>query len=140
MILVCGVPWAVTMILPFAIVGQGVSSREGGLYMGVLNIFVVLPQIMVSVFIPFVIKWFDHDVVAALVTGGFSSVIAALFTLRLISPSLPIQEVHATEETVDLLTNITSTTTNGQIQIDHDTEKMEKRSYGSAAIALPSSC
>lgn len=93
-ILVCGIPWAVTMALPFSIVGEGVSSRESGLYMGALNIFVVVPQIMVSVFIPFVIALFNHNVVAALVAGGFSSIIAAFFALRLIKPVPPIEEIR----------------------------------------------
>jgi len=98
-ILVCGVPWAVTMALPFTIVGQGVSTRESGLYMGALNIFVVLPQIMVAVFIPFVISIFDHEVVAALVAGGISSIIAALFALRLITPTptIEIEEIRMPE-------------------------------------------
>jgi len=105
-ILVCGIPWAVTMILPFTIVGQGVLPSQGGLYMGALNIFVVLPQIMVSVFVPFIISIFDHKVVSALVAGGISSIIAAFCALRLITPPGQYEEVIVIDNRVDETTTL----------------------------------
>lgn len=41
----CGIPWAVTMVLPFAIIGQGVDATESGLYMG-------LYQYLTNIFLP----------------------------------------------------------------------------------------
>lgn len=96
LIIACGVPWTVTMVLPFAIVGEGVAPEEGGLYMGVLNIFVVIPQILVSLFIPIVISIFHHKIVFALITGGIASIIAAIFALRLVTPRLLLLEVNTT--------------------------------------------
>lgn len=95
----CGIPWTVTMVLPFAIIGQGVSAGESGLYMGVLNIFVVVPQIIVSLIVPVIIKHFK-TVAAALVAGGISSVIAAGFSWRLITPKI---EEALSEETKPLV-------------------------------------
>eukprot|EP00026_Physarum_polycephalum_P006135 Phypoly_transcript_06176.p1 GENE.Phypoly_transcript_06176~~Phypoly_transcript_06176.p1 ORF type:complete len:534 (+),score=38.24 Phypoly_transcript_06176:118-1719(+) len=92
-IVVCGIPWTVTMVLPFAIVGQGVAPHESGLYMGVLNIFVVIPQILVSLLIPIVITLFHHKTVSALITGGIASVIAAVVALRLVTPKIQVIEV-----------------------------------------------
>jgi len=105
LILVCGIPWAVTMVLPFTIVGEAVATHESGLYMGALNIFVVIPQILVSLFIPFVIALFDKKVEAALFVGGIFAIIAALFTLRLI---MPIRLERVTGDSIPFETETTS--------------------------------
>jgi solute carrier family 45 protein 1/2/4 len=97
-IAVSGIPWTVTMILPFAIVGQAVETCESGLYMGVMNIFVVLPQMLVSLLLPGVITLFHHKIVSALITGGFFAIIAAFCSLRLIMPRIQVQEVDSTTQ------------------------------------------
>jgi len=88
-IAICGIPWTVTMALPFTIVGQGVSTAESGLYMGAMNIFIVLPQLIVSLCVGFLISLFDHNLVVALVTGGISAAIAAVLVFRLIVVKAP---------------------------------------------------
>jgi solute carrier family 45 protein 1/2/4 len=80
----CGIPTAVTMVLPFTIVGQGVSTTDSGLYMGALNIFVVLPQLLVSVSAGFIIEAFHNNIASVLAAGGVCAFIAAGFCLRLI--------------------------------------------------------
>jgi MFS family permease len=45
---VMGVGWAAIVSLPFAIMSQHVEQSRIGLYMGVFNLAVVLPQLMVS--------------------------------------------------------------------------------------------
>ncbi len=45
---VVGVGWAAIVSLPFAIMSQRVDQRRIGLYMGVFNLSVVLPQLLVS--------------------------------------------------------------------------------------------
>ena len=45
---VLGVGWAAIVSLPFAIMSQRVEQRRIGLYMGVFNLSVVLPQLLVS--------------------------------------------------------------------------------------------
>jgi len=45
---VVGIGWAAIVSLPFAIVSQKVSEARMGLYMGLFNLSVVLPQLVVS--------------------------------------------------------------------------------------------
>jgi MFS family permease len=45
---VLGIGWAAIVSLPFAIVSQKVSEARMGLYMGLFNLSVVLPQLVVS--------------------------------------------------------------------------------------------
>jgi len=45
---VLGIGWAAIVSLPFAIVSQKVNQARMGLYMGLFNLSVVLPQLVVS--------------------------------------------------------------------------------------------
>jgi len=45
---VVGIGWASIVSLPFAIVSQKVSQARMGLFMGLFNLSVVLPQLVVS--------------------------------------------------------------------------------------------
>jgi maltose/moltooligosaccharide transporter len=45
---VVGVGWAATVSLPFAIMSQKVDQKKMGLYMGLFNLSVVLPQLVAS--------------------------------------------------------------------------------------------
>ena len=69
------------MVFPFTLVSYVVPESEIGLYMGVLNIFVVLPQLLVSVTIEFVIKQFNGNLAAALATGGIFALICMSVTV-----------------------------------------------------------
>lgn len=85
----CGIPWTAVMVFPFTLVAMSVAEEECGMYMGlfasigtpidslqgVLNIFVVIPQILVSVGIGFLINLFDGNLAAALTAGSISAVI-----------------------------------------------------------------
>jgi len=88
-----GIPWAVTMVLPFTIIGQGVDATESGLYMGALNIFVVLPQLLVAVSMGALIHAFNDNDAASFAVGGVSSIIAACCVFFLIIES-PVREVN----------------------------------------------
>lgn len=48
MMALCGVGWAAIVSLPFAIMSQKVDQSRMGLYMGVFNLSVVLPQLVAS--------------------------------------------------------------------------------------------
>ena len=53
---VVGIGWAAIVSLPFAIVSQKVSQARMGLYMGLFNLSVVLPQLVVSLGVALVIS------------------------------------------------------------------------------------
>jgi len=48
MMTVLGIGWAATVSLPFAIMSQKVEQSKMGLYMGIFNLSVVLPQLVAS--------------------------------------------------------------------------------------------
>jgi hypothetical protein len=78
-----GIPWAVVMVFPFTLVSYAVPEAETGLYMGVLNIFVVLPQLLVALTIGFIMDAFDGNVASALATGGVFALVCKILILRL---------------------------------------------------------
>jgi MFS family permease len=45
---ILGIGWAATISLPFAIMSQKVDQAKMGLYMGLFNLAVVLPQLVAS--------------------------------------------------------------------------------------------
>ncbi|KAN0036660.1 hypothetical protein ACTFIV_001967 [Dictyostelium citrinum] len=96
-----GIPWAVVMILPFSIVGMGVEDNESsGLNIGTLNIFVVVPQMVVSLGISLILDLSKGNVVYSLLTGSVASFFATLFCCRIIIPKHhghpigDIEEIH----------------------------------------------
>lgn len=51
-----GIGWAATVTLPFPIMSELVAKKRTGLYMGIFNLSVVIPQLLVTLFIG---KWID---------------------------------------------------------------------------------
>ena len=63
---VAGVGWAATVSLPFAIMSQKVDQARMGLYMGLFNLSVVLPQLVASLGIGEVVSRADLTTGAAI--------------------------------------------------------------------------
>ena len=78
-----GIPWSITMVVPPYLVGRFATDDDGGAQMGVLNMFVVIPQLVTSAFIWIVILIFRNSVTSALVTGGLFSFVGAVLCLFL---------------------------------------------------------
>jgi MFS family permease len=55
-----GIGWASIVSLPFAIFSQKIAKEEMGLYMGLFNLSVVLPQLVVSLGISLVVSRADN--------------------------------------------------------------------------------
>jgi maltose/moltooligosaccharide transporter len=90
-----GLAWASTLTMPYAILAGALPPEKMGFYMGVFNFFIVIPQIIASAILGFVIKdIFQEQGVYALVIGGVAMVIAGLLNFM----------VHdADKETEDVL-------------------------------------
>ena len=77
-----GIAWASILSMPYAILSGALPSDKMGLYMGIFNFFIVLPQMLAaSVLGFFVQRLFGGQAVLALVLGGVAWVIAAILTL-----------------------------------------------------------
>ena len=78
-----GVAWASILSMPYAMLSNALPPSKMGFYMGVFNFFIVLPQIVASVGLGFVVERFlGNDATRALLVGGVSMLLAAALTLR----------------------------------------------------------
>ena len=82
-----GFAWASILSVPYAILANSLPAHKMGLYMGIFNFFIVLPQILAASILGFLItKVFDNQPIYALVIGGASMLVAGILTLRVNDP------------------------------------------------------
>ena len=78
-----GIAWAAILSMPYAILSTALPARRMGVYMGVFNFFIVIPQIVAAALLGFLVgRFFGGQAVYALAIGGASLVLAAVLTLR----------------------------------------------------------
>jgi maltose/moltooligosaccharide transporter len=78
-----GFAWASIVSLPYALLADSVPSRKMGVYMGIFNFFIVIPQLIAAAALGAVVKrLLGGEPIYALVIGGVSFTIAALCSLR----------------------------------------------------------
>lgn len=79
-----GIAWASILAMPYAMLSNALPADKMGFYMGVFNFFIVLPQILASVGLGWVMgRFLGNDATKALLLGGISMLLAAALTLRL---------------------------------------------------------
>ncbi len=84
-----GFAWASILSLPYALLSNALPIKKMGLFMGIFNFFIVLPQILAASILGFLInQFFDGQTIYALVIGGVSMILAALMCLRVQEPNL----------------------------------------------------
>jgi MFS family permease len=80
MMAVCGIGWASIVSLPFAIMSEKVDKSRMGFFMGIFNLSVVLPQLLVSLFIgKFILDAEDKNII--FIISGVSLALSAVFWL-----------------------------------------------------------
>jgi maltose/moltooligosaccharide transporter len=83
-----GFAWASILSLPYALLSDCVPAAKMGLYMGIFNFFIVIPQLVAASVLGFLLKVFFHGApVYALTLGGVCFVIAGLLALRVPQPA-----------------------------------------------------
>jgi maltose/moltooligosaccharide transporter len=81
-----GIAWASILSMPYAMLAPALPKEKIGVMMGMFNLFIVLPQILASSLLGFLLKHFLHsEPMNALVLGGASMGLAALFTLLVVN-------------------------------------------------------
>jgi maltose/moltooligosaccharide transporter len=74
-----GIAWASIMAMPYVMLSNSVPKERMGVYMGIFNMFIVIPQLISMVTIPFIYKSvLGNDPRNALVAAGISLFCAAL--------------------------------------------------------------
>ena len=77
-----GIAWASILSMPYAILSGALPAQKMGLYMGIFNFFIVLPQMLAATILGLLVTHlFGGQPVLALVLGGATWIIAAILTL-----------------------------------------------------------
>ncbi len=77
-----GFAWASILSMPYAILAGALPGRKMGVYMGIFNIFIVVPQLLAATILGLILRnLFGGQAVYALVIGGISFFLAAATAL-----------------------------------------------------------
>ena len=76
-----GIAWASILSMPYAILSGALPARHMGVYMGIFNFFIVIPEILASLALePVVKQLFHNEPVKVVMLGGASLLVAAVMT------------------------------------------------------------
>jgi maltose/moltooligosaccharide transporter len=79
-----GLAWCSILAMPYSMLTQSLPAHKMGVYMGIFNFFIVIPQILAATLLGFFTKHlFGNNAIYALVLGGVSMIVAAVLCLRI---------------------------------------------------------
>ena len=82
-----GFAWASILSLPYALLSDNLPAAKMGVYMGIFNFFIVIPQLLAASVLGLLLRLcFHNQPIWALALGGACLLVAALFTLRVREP------------------------------------------------------
>lgn len=77
-----GLAWASILAMPYAILTGSLPSNKMGVYMGIFNFFIVIPQITAAAILGFFVRnLFGNEAIYALLLGGLSMIVAGIFVM-----------------------------------------------------------
>jgi len=78
-----GIAWASILSMPYAMLSGCLPENKVGIYMGIFNFFIVLPEIIASLFFGWIMAHLlGNDRLIAVMIGGVLMIVAALLCLR----------------------------------------------------------
>ena len=78
-----GIAWASILAMPYAILAGSISAKKMGVYMGIFNFFIVIPQIINALIGGPLVKYaYNNEAIFALMISGFSFLIAAALVYK----------------------------------------------------------
>lgn len=93
-----GIGWAAMMGIPYTMVSKVVPQERRGVYMGILNMMIVIPMFIQTVtFGPIYEFLLGENAVNAMLFAGVFFIIAATLALRLNKPNTSVDEVDIEE-------------------------------------------
>jgi len=73
-----GIAWTSILSMPYAMLSGVLPKEKVGIYMGIFNFFIVLPEIIASIGYPWIMNHLlQNDMLAAVESGGFLMILAA---------------------------------------------------------------
>ncbi len=77
-----GIAWGSILAMPYAILAGSIPAKKMGIYMGIFNFFITIPQIINGIFGgPIVKRIYDSQAIYALIMAGICLLIAAFSVL-----------------------------------------------------------
>lgn len=77
-----GIAWASLLTMPYAILSTAVPYKKMGVYMGMFNIFIVIPQILASASLGLLVRTVFHgQAIDAIVLGGVAMIVSGILML-----------------------------------------------------------
>ncbi len=77
-----GLAWASILAMPYAILAGSLPAEKMGVYMGIFNFFIVIPQITAASILGFFVRnLFSGEAIYALLLGGVSMIIAGIMVM-----------------------------------------------------------
>jgi maltose/moltooligosaccharide transporter len=74
-----GIAWASILSMPYSMLSSFIPVQKMGIYMGIFNFFIVLPEILASIFFGKIMSTYLHnDRLMAVQIGGFLLVLAGI--------------------------------------------------------------
>lgn len=92
-----GIAWASILSMPYSILAGSLPPHRMGIFMGIFNFFIVLPEIAASLGFGFIMQQvLNNDRMAAVLIGGACMIIAALLMRRVVDVSSPSFQMELT--------------------------------------------
>lgn len=83
-----GIAWASILAMPYAILASSLPQRKLGIYMGLFNVFVVVPQLLVATIMGSIMKrFFPTEPIWTMAFAAGVMILAALAMLRVEEPA-----------------------------------------------------
>jgi maltose/moltooligosaccharide transporter len=121
-----GVAWASILSMPYVILSSSVPPARMGVYMGVFNLFIVIPQVVMSLVMPQVIRHaLGDDPLRVVMFGGAVMLVGALSVLivRDAPRPVPVDAVLEADEHTPLTTTVTAQPVPSTGLVDEGEEK-----------------
>ena len=90
-----GLAWASIMGNPYVMLASSIPPERTGVYMGIFNMFIVLPMLIQGITLPLIYKtWLSSDPRQVLVLAGVLMLMAAVATLRVKVPVSAVSDAN----------------------------------------------
>ena len=87
-----GIAWASILAMPYAMLAGSIPARKMGVYMGIFNFFICIPQIINSILGGPIVKYiYGGNPIYAIMMSGVAFILAALLVQRVQDDEKPIK-------------------------------------------------
>jgi len=85
-----GLAWTSILSMPYAMLAGALPNDKVGIYMGIFNFFIVLPEIIASLFFGWIMQhWLNNDRMLAVQIGGGMMILAAILCYIVVKDKAP---------------------------------------------------